>query len=142
MSDPTVLSRFPPEVGEEPPEQRRVVTQQVISAYAEASGDQNPIHLDPEFARTAGLPVTIAHGLLTLGTVCAGIESWAGEHAWASRVSCRFSAPVPAGEELRCTAVVTAADAESATVELQVLVSTGERALTRARVELRALSEL
>lgn len=138
MSATDGLQGFPPQVGARPPDERRTVTQQLISGYAEASGDHNPIHLDLKFARKAGLPATVAHGLLTLGVACAWIEGWAGDQAWTYRVSCRFSAPVPAGEELNCTAVVTAADAASAELELSVLVSTGERALSRAKVDLRA----
>jgi acyl dehydratase len=138
MSNSSASGRFPPRAGEQLSERRRVMTQQVISAYAEASGDHNPIHLDREYAQRAGLPATIAHGLLTLGTACAEIESWAEEEAWVSRVSCRFSAPVPVGEEIICTAVVSAAGEASAAVDLSVQTSTGERALTKAKVELRA----
>ncbi|HVC39472.1 MAG TPA: MaoC/PaaZ C-terminal domain-containing protein [Candidatus Dormibacteraeota bacterium] len=138
MSHTARLDHFPPLVGEQAPEQRRVMTQAVISAYADASGDNNPIHLDLEFARRAGLPATIAHGLLTLGTACAAIEVWAQDAAWVGRVSCRFAAPVPAGEELSCGGEVRASGPTSASVELAVLTSTGERALSKARVELRA----
>lgn len=139
MTPADAVEQFPPPVGERLPERRRVMTQQVISAYAKASGDHNPIHLDLDYARSAGLPATIAHGLLTMGTACARIERWAGENGWASRVSCRFSAPVPAGEELAITAQVSAVSDGSATLDLSVLTSTGERALTKAQVELRAL---
>ncbi len=115
-----------------------MLTQEAISAYAAASGDHNPIHLDLEYARRAGLPATIAHGLLTMGIASAEIEGWAGEQAWTARVSCRFATPVPAGEELTVAAEVSATSEDSACLEVAVLISTGERALTRAKVELRA----
>ncbi len=139
MSDGNAPKRFPPLVGEQLPERSRSITQEVIVAYAEASGDHNPIHLDPEYARKAGLPGTISHGLLTMGTACANVERWAGDGAWASRVSCRFSAAVMSGDRLSLTAQVTSADEASATLELGAQTSTGERALTKATVELRAL---
>jgi len=139
MSVTPALSRFPPAVGEQPPATRRIVTQELISAYANASGDHNPIHLDPTYAKMAGLPSTIAHGLLTLGMACAAIENWAAATAWSSRVSCRFSAPVPVGEELTCSAVVTAAGTDSAELDLMAVISNGDRPLTRAKVELRPL---
>ena len=42
---------------------------QLPLAYAEVSGDHNPIHTDPEFARAAGLPGTVLHGLYTMALV-------------------------------------------------------------------------
>lgn len=139
MNVTSALGRFPPAVGEQPPTARHKVTQELISAYANASGDHNPIHLDPAYAKRAGLPSTIAHGLLTLGMACAAVENWAAEAAWTSMVSCRFSAPVPVGDELTCSAVVTAAGADSAELDLMAAISNGDRPLTRAKVELRAL---
>jgi len=47
----------------------RVVTQQRIDAYADASGDHNPIHVDPEFARATPFGGTIAHGMLVLALI-------------------------------------------------------------------------
>ncbi len=43
------------------------LTREQIKAYCEASGDWNKIHWDEEFARQAGLPSIIAHGMLTMG---------------------------------------------------------------------------
>ena len=56
----------------------RRVEQEQISAYADASGDRNPIHLDPEFAVSVGLPGAIAHGMLELGILAEAISVWAG----------------------------------------------------------------
>lgn len=43
------------------------VTQDQLRAYADASGDTNPIHLDEAVARKVGLPGVIAHGMFTAG---------------------------------------------------------------------------
>ncbi len=53
-------------VGDMLPEVRGTVTQETINAYAEVSGDYNPLHVDPEFARTTEFGGTIAHGPLAL----------------------------------------------------------------------------
>lgn len=139
MSSPVSPLRFPPPVGEELPPTRRQLTQEVISAYADASGDRNPIHVDQGYAARVGLGSTIAHGMLTMGVACSGVETFAQGSAYVSLVSCRFSAPVPSGEELACAARVASSEAETALIELEVLTSTGERALTRAKVALRRL---
>jgi acyl dehydratase len=43
------------------------ITREQLKAYAEASGDFNPIHLDEEVAKKVGLPGVIAHGMLIAG---------------------------------------------------------------------------
>jgi acyl dehydratase len=139
MSTTAPLSHFPPALGDQPPGRHQVISQELIASYADASGDHNPIHLDPTYARRAGLPSTIAHGLLTLGMACAVVENWAAEAAWTSRVSSRFAAPVPVGEELACSAEVTSAGPDSAVLDLSAEISNGDRPLTRASIELRAL---
>ena len=45
------------------------VTRADLVAYANASGDQNPIHQDEEVARSVGLPGVIAHGMFTMALV-------------------------------------------------------------------------
>ena len=44
-------------------------TRETLVAYANASGDQNPIHQDEAFAKSVGLPDVIAHGMWTMGAV-------------------------------------------------------------------------
>jgi 3-hydroxybutyryl-CoA dehydratase len=54
------------EVGDEWVTPPRVVTQEDIRAFAELTGDFNPIHVNPEYAATTPFGRTIAHGLFTL----------------------------------------------------------------------------
>ena len=56
-------------VGTDLPMAKRRVTQERINQYAAASGDFNPVHIDPEFAKTTHLGGTVAHGMLVLAYV-------------------------------------------------------------------------
>ncbi|MDP9235621.1 MAG: MaoC family dehydratase N-terminal domain-containing protein [Actinomycetota bacterium] len=70
--------------------------------YAEASGDRNPIHLDPAVARQAGLRRPILHGMCTMAIATkAAVNGLAGgDPTRVTRVAVRFSRPVLAGQEL------------------------------------------
>jgi len=133
------LRRFPPATETPLPELRERLTQERIAAYAMASGDHNPIHLDPDYARAAGLPSTIAHGLLTLGVAAAELELWAQGSAWTSRVSCRFSAPLPSGQEVTGRPRVLETGADLAILEMEALNESGQRVLSRATLQLRPI---
>ena len=63
-------------------------------------GDRNPLHSDPEFARRAGFPKPILHGMCTFGITCRGIlQTYADfDPAAFKRHGARFSAPVYPGE--------------------------------------------
>ncbi len=69
--------------------------------YAEASGDHNPIHLDPDFARAVGLPGVINHGLCTMAFVSHAVIQVAGADPRAlKRLAVRFARPVLPGQEI------------------------------------------
>ena len=76
----------------------RTVSQAQIDAYADASGDHNPIHVDPEFARSVGLPGTIAHGMLEMAILGEAVGRWAGGHDRLIELACRFSKPLLPGD--------------------------------------------
>jgi len=59
--------------------------------YAGASGDFNPIHIDPEFAKNVGLPNSILHGLYMMGlTARAATEAAGGDPRALKRLSVQF----------------------------------------------------
>ena len=74
------------------------VTRADLAAYAKASGDPNPIHLDPDVARAVGLPDTIAHGMLTLAWAARAVEAWTGD-AEVVEIGGRFTGMVVVPEE-------------------------------------------
>jgi len=73
--------------------------------YADASGDHNPIHKDPEMARAAGLPDIILHGLCSMAFVSnVIIEKLAGGNPERlKRLKVRFAKPVMNGDTLTVT---------------------------------------
>ncbi|MDP9246828.1 MAG: MaoC family dehydratase N-terminal domain-containing protein [Candidatus Dormibacteraeota bacterium] len=99
-------------------------TREQIEAYAEASGDRNPIHLDEEFARSVGLPGVIAHGMLQMGL----LARVAGDPSRLRRLSCRFAGMVRPGDTVTFRATER---------ELSALNQDGQPVLTRGRAELR-----
>jgi acyl dehydratase len=72
------------------PELRVTPDKYLTARYAGASGDFNPIHIDPEFARAVGLPGTILHGLWTMAQVARAQTEAAGGPEHLKRLSVQF----------------------------------------------------
>jgi acyl dehydratase len=88
------------------------VTQEVVDAFAEATGDRQWIHVDPERAAASPLGTTIGHGLFTLSRGPAFMEALMAFDGFAHALNygyekVRFPAPVPVGSRLRMRAVIT-----------------------------------
>jgi acyl dehydratase len=135
MSDASAATQSSVAVGDEMTLLARTVSQDQINAYADASGDHNPIHVDPDFARSVGLPGTIAHGLLDMGILTEAVARWAGGYEKVASVACRFSKPLLPGETVTCTGHVVDIDESTglATLEVEAVSSSGERVLTNGR---------
>lgn len=79
----------------------KVITQDLIDAYADLSGDQNPLHVDPAFASTTRYGGTIAHGLLSAGVVSTMLErAFPGAWAQGGRLELRFLGAVRPGDTI------------------------------------------
>ena len=78
-------------VGDAIPELKVTPDKYLPHRYAGASGDFNPIHIDPELAKAVGLPGTILHGLYMMGLVArANTEAAGGDPAALKRLSVQF----------------------------------------------------
>jgi len=78
-------------VGDTIPELRVTPDKYLPHRYAGASGDFNPIHIDPEFAKAVGLPNTILHGLYMMGLVARAATDVAdGDPRKLKRLSVQF----------------------------------------------------
>lgn len=102
-----VASHFSAEPGETLPSIAFAVTQAMIDAYAQASGDFNPIHVDPDYAKNGPFGRTIAHGLMTLAFVAQLMNRWSrGRFDRDGEIDIAFVAPVFAGDRVEATGVV------------------------------------
>jgi acyl dehydratase len=110
-------------IGDELPELRRVVMREDVRAYAEVSGDRNPLHLDEDAARAAGFDGVIAHGMFTMAHMASCVVAWAGDAGSVERVSAQFRAPVPVGAEIVAGGRVRSVDPEVRTVTVESWVS-------------------
>ena len=108
----------------------------ILKAYADASGDQNPIHQNEEFALSVGLPNVIAHGMLTMALVGKYVTDWAGGAAAVKEYSARFVKPVivPADQkvDLTVSATVTDIDGDRVSITLSA-TSAGVKVLGMAK---------
>ena len=124
------------EVGMALPEKVFFIDRALLKAYADASGDQNPIHQNEEFALSVGLPNVISHGMLTMALAGKYVTEWAGGSANVGEFSARFIKPVivPAGEKVDLTVVATVTEVDGNTVKLDITAtSAGVKVLGMAK---------
>ena len=104
----------------------RLVTQEQINAYADASGDYNPLHIDPEFAAKTELGGTVAHGMLILAYLSEFMTENFGEN-WinSGSLSARFKGAAYPGDTILVSGKVTGVEYEDnyILVECEVLCS-------------------
>lgn len=124
------------EIGTALPERVFSINRELLKAYADASGDQNPIHQNEEFALSVGLPNVIAHGMLTMALVGKFVTDWAGGSSKVTHYGARFIKPVivPAGTDVDLTvnAVISAVEENSITVDITA-TSAGVKVLGMAK---------
>jgi 3-hydroxybutyryl-CoA dehydratase len=96
------------------------VTEADIAAFAQVSGDHNPLHMDEAYARTTLFGGRIAHGMLAASYISATLGcDLPGPGAVYVSQGLRFRRPVRIGDEVVTRVAVAAIDADKARVTLE-----------------------
>ena len=103
--------------------------------YAAASGDFNPIHLDPEVAQIAGLGGTILHGMCTMAWAVEAAVTYLGDPGKLRKVRARFSRPVAIEDTITFEGTVTSIANGRLVAEIVARNQRGEDVLKGAAVE-------
>ena len=126
------------EPGTELEPRERVVVREDVKAYADASGDQNPLHQDDAFARSVGFPGVIAHGMFTMGHLASAVGEWL-PGAELRSMKAQFRSAVLLGDTIVAGGRVREVDPDAGTVSLDLWVTvnrdgTLEHPIKRAEV--------
>jgi 3-hydroxybutyryl-CoA dehydratase len=118
------------------------LTAQAIDAFADASGDRNPLHMDPAFAREAGYPDRIAHGMLLASWISAALaQHLPGRGTVYLRQSLEFRQAAVPGDTLTVRLTVTEKRRRGRVIlDCRVLHAASGRELVRGSAEVIAPS--
>lgn len=116
-----------PEAGAEIEQRRCGASRSDLAGYAAASGDHNPIHLDHDAARSAGLGGVIVHGLL----MASWMAATAARHGSLRSMALRFRNPLRPSVPAEVSGRVRSVDEGSA--ELDLLLAADDVRLVTAR---------
>jgi acyl dehydratase len=107
-------------VGDEIPALSKVVRREDVKAYADASGDQNPLHQDDAFARSVGFPGIIAHGMFSMAHLTKALTDWLGDPGALTRMKVQFRAVVFMDETVVARGRITSLDESTRRATLNV----------------------
>jgi acyl dehydratase len=121
------------EVGTELPELTLPpISRTTLALFAGASGDSNPIHIDLDVARSAGLDDVFAHGMLSMAYLGRLLTNWVPQEQIRS-YGVRFAAVTPVHGQPTCTGTVTSVDEvdgeRRATLKIAVVLADGTTTL-------------
>lgn len=108
------------------------ISRTTLALFAGASGDHNPIHIDIDFARKAGMKDVFAHGMLSMAYLARALTEWVPQRRILS-YGVRFAAITHLGDRVQCSGKVveklTHAGRPCARIELTAAKATGEVSL-------------
>ncbi|MFQ3546003.1 MaoC family dehydratase [Halobacillus rhizosphaerae] len=79
------------------------ITAEIISEYADASGDKNAIHLDDHAAKEAGFSKPVVHGMWSCGLAVSAVQQWFGVGIFIHYLETSFINPLLQGDQLTIT---------------------------------------
>jgi acyl dehydratase len=104
------------------------VSRTTLALFAGGSGDHNPIHIDIDYARAAGMPDVFAHGMLSMAYLGRLLTNWVPQEHIRS-LAVRFVSITPVGATPVCSGTVTAVEdvdgEKTATISLEVRLADG-----------------
>ena len=123
--------------GDAVPELKVTPDKYLTNRYAGASGDFNPIHIDPDFAKAVGLPSNILHGLYSMGVVAkAAAQGLAGGDPRAlKKLTVQFRGMGLPEQEIDVTGTVKEVDGNRVVVDLEAAQG-DNRIIRNAQAEL------
>jgi acyl dehydratase len=95
------------------------ITREEITRYALASGDDNPIHQDEEYARASGAPTVFAMGMLPAGYLAHAVSDWFGGPQHLRRFKVRFTTRVWPGDSIVCRGQIKSVEGRQITASVQ-----------------------
>ncbi|MCH8276023.1 MAG: MaoC family dehydratase, partial [Bacteroidetes bacterium] len=107
---------------------KRVITAEDVQMFADVSGDDNPIHIDPEFAAQTRFGQPVVHGVLLLGIISKVLgRDFPGAGSIAVSISSKFLRPVPVGSEITVEVRVAEKIDKYGHVRMRVYVYLGKK---------------
>lgn len=110
----------------------RTITEQDIEQFAQVSGDDNPVHMDAEFAATTRFKQRIAHGMLSAGFISTVVGTQLpGPGCLYVSQNLKFRAPVFIGDTVTATVTITDLNTRRGYVTLDTVCNVGDTDVIR-----------
>ena len=115
----------------------RIVTERDIEEFAKISGDNNPVHLDEDFAKTTIFRGRIAHGMLAASFISTTVGTkLPGYGAIYISQNLKFKGPVRIGDKVITTATIESSNTEKKRVTMSTRCAVGDKIVVEGQAEL------
>ncbi len=108
------------------PVRKPPITRTTLALFGGASGDHNPIHIDIDFAKSAGMPDVFAHGMLSMAYLGQVLTNWVPQEAIIT-FGVRFQSITHLNDEITCSG--------------RVIEKTEQDGKNRVRIEMQAVNQ-